>query len=102
MVLLDDISTPSKASKIKVADLKSKLEEYGLDTSGVKADLVERLKAHLEAAAESAPGIGVTEEEEAAAAAAAAPSAPSRSFGSGGYANAKAEDCALASSAFLS
>ncbi|CAM9683429.1 unnamed protein product, partial [Heterosigma akashiwo] len=36
MVLLDDISTPSKASKIKVADLKSKLEEYGLDTSGVK------------------------------------------------------------------
>lgn len=34
--------------KMKVVDLRNELQSRGLDTKGVKAVLVERLRAHLE------------------------------------------------------
>eukprot|EP00638_Chattonella_subsalsa_P013283 CAMPEP_0117801474 /NCGR_PEP_ID=MMETSP0948-20121206/15113_1 /TAXON_ID=44440 /ORGANISM="Chattonella subsalsa, Strain CCMP2191" /LENGTH=621 /DNA_ID=CAMNT_0005634003 /DNA_START=12 /DNA_END=1880 /DNA_ORIENTATION=+ len=48
MVSLEDISTPSKASRIKVSELKVDLESRGLPTDGLKSELVTRLKLHLE------------------------------------------------------
>lgn len=36
-------------SKLKVVDLRAQLQERGLDTKGVKATLIERLKAALDA-----------------------------------------------------
>ena len=38
----------SKLDKMKVIDLRKELETRGLDTKGVKAVLVERLRAFLE------------------------------------------------------
>uniref|UniRef100_A0A0A1WKD5 Heterogeneous nuclear ribonucleoprotein U-like protein 1 n=1 Tax=Zeugodacus cucurbitae TaxID=28588 RepID=A0A0A1WKD5_ZEUCU len=46
----------SKLDKMKVIDLRKELETRGLDTKGVKAVLVERLRAFLEDGIGAAPG----------------------------------------------
>uniref|UniRef100_A0A3B3Q799 SAP domain-containing protein n=1 Tax=Paramormyrops kingsleyae TaxID=1676925 RepID=A0A3B3Q799_9TELE len=39
----------AEIKKLKVADLRAKLQERGLDSKGLKADLVERLMSAIEA-----------------------------------------------------
>jgi len=55
MVSLNDLQTPSKVSKLKVADLKEELEKYGLSQDGLKSELVERLKQHLQSSDSEKP-----------------------------------------------
>ena len=40
--------TPADVAKLKVADLRAELSARGLDTKGLKAELVARLTAALE------------------------------------------------------
>jgi SAP domain len=40
--------TPADVAKLKVAELRAELSARGLDTKGLKADLVARLTAALE------------------------------------------------------
>eukprot|EP00640_Fibrocapsa_japonica_P000648 CAMPEP_0113933940 /NCGR_PEP_ID=MMETSP1339-20121228/1297_1 /TAXON_ID=94617 /ORGANISM="Fibrocapsa japonica" /LENGTH=617 /DNA_ID=CAMNT_0000935517 /DNA_START=95 /DNA_END=1948 /DNA_ORIENTATION=- /assembly_acc=CAM_ASM_000762 len=65
---ISDISTPSKCGKLKVTDLKAELKSLGLPEDGLKAQLIDRLKAHLEAS--PAKLVPVPEEEPAAEASA--------------------------------
>ena len=46
---LEDFKDTEKKPKMKVGEIREKLEEMGLDTSGKKAELLERLEAALEA-----------------------------------------------------
>lgn len=41
----------AKLEKMKVVDLRNELQSRGLDTKGVKAVLIERLRAHVEGGA---------------------------------------------------
>jgi hypothetical protein len=46
---LEDFKDTEKKPNMKVGEIREKLEEMGLDTSGKKAELLERLEAALEA-----------------------------------------------------
>lgn len=50
--------------KLKVNELKEELQRRGLETKGLKADLVERLKAAMEAEAEADDGAPESGEQE--------------------------------------
>ena len=45
---LEDLKDTEKKPKMKVGEIREKLEEMGLDTSGKKAELLERLEAAME------------------------------------------------------
>ena len=44
MAASGEISTPKKLAELRVVDLKGELEKRGLEKTGVKAALIERLK----------------------------------------------------------
>lgn len=46
----------AKLDKMKVVDLRNELQTRGLDTKGVKAVLIERLRAHVEGSAGGGDG----------------------------------------------
>lgn len=48
----------AKLDKMKVVDLRTELQTRGLDTKGVKAVLIERLRAHVEGSAAGGGGDG--------------------------------------------
>ncbi|ALC42121.1 CG30122 [Drosophila busckii] len=48
----------AKLDKMKVVDLRNELQSRGLDTKGVKAVLIERLRAHVEGAVAGSDGEG--------------------------------------------
>ncbi|XP_020802280.1 LOW QUALITY PROTEIN: heterogeneous nuclear ribonucleoprotein U-like protein 1 [Drosophila serrata] len=50
----------AKLEKMKVVDLRNELQSRGLDTKGVKAVLIERLRAHVEGGAGDGDGAPVT------------------------------------------
>ncbi|KPU76230.1 uncharacterized protein Dana_GF11942, isoform C [Drosophila ananassae] len=50
----------AKLEKMKVVDLRNELQSRGLDTKGVKAVLIERLRAHVEGGAGEGDGMPVT------------------------------------------
>lgn len=52
----------AEIKKLKVADLRAKLQERGLDSKGLKADLVERLMSAIEAESQCS-ATGETEDE---------------------------------------
>nr|XP_023685199.1 heterogeneous nuclear ribonucleoprotein U-like protein 2 [Paramormyrops kingsleyae] len=52
----------AEIKKLKVADLRAKLQERGLDSKGLKADLVERLMSAIEAESQGS-ATGETEDE---------------------------------------
>ena len=57
--------SPKKLKDLKVADLKVELDKRGLQTSGVKAVLIERLKAALQEEGQSGEEIDLNNEEKA-------------------------------------
>ncbi|KAH8372583.1 hypothetical protein KR009_000148 [Drosophila setifemur] len=50
----------AKLEKMKVVDLRNELQSRGLDTKGIKAVLIERLRAHVEGGAGDGDGAPVT------------------------------------------
>lgn len=46
----------AKLDKMKVVDLRTELQTRGLDTKGVKAVLIERLRAHVDGSAGGGDG----------------------------------------------
>ena len=55
--------SPKKLKDLKVADLKVELDKRGLQTSGVKAVLIERLKAALQEEGQNGEEIDLNNEE---------------------------------------
>lgn len=66
-----DTDSPESISRLTVAELRARLEQLGLPTSGKKAELVARLTEHLQDS--SSGGAAPAEEQVQAAAPAASP-----------------------------